>query len=161
MSTYHEMPDVDFRDLASGRGSAAAVHQLIDGQRTLRRTLLMAVYQAANARRRGRCGPHRLRAAWDVLAAVDAEHPEALDRVLDHPFVRFWAVRCYRPALHHRSSAPGADLGYLSALAASAAVRAGVAAELSVPVVDGVVLLPTLGRLVPGPDPRRARDRAS
>ena len=152
----HELLDLDFRELASGYGRAAAIRQLIDGQRTLRRTLLMAVYQAANAHTdvsdATRTG---LRAAWSTLAAVDAEHPEALGRVLDHPFVRSWAVRCLDrlQTLKSGRAVPRtrtleADLGYLSALAATAAVRAGVTAELTVPVVDGVMPLPTLGCLI-------------
>src|SRR6201996_1068361 len=156
VSANHSLSELDFLSLASGPGSESAVLQLMDGQRTLRRTLLTAVHQAAN--------PHatvsnelraRLRAAWDVLLAVEAESPEALDRVLNHPFTRLWAVRCLgqlQPP--HAGSTDGpaaslsADLGYLSALAASAAIRARVNAEISVPVADGTVWLPTIGRLV-------------
>jgi uncharacterized protein len=160
VSANHALSEVDFLGLASGHGSESAVQQLIDGQRTLRRTLLTAVYQAAN--------PHatvsnalrtRLRAAWDILLAVEAENPEALDRVLNHPFTRLWAVRCLgqlqlpRSGSADRATAgPSTDLGYLSALAASAAIRAGVNAEMSVPVVGGAVWLPTIGRLVTGLD---------
>jgi uncharacterized protein len=159
VSANHEMLDADFRELASGHGSAAAVRQLIDGQRTLRRTLLMAVYQAANAHVDvGDAARTGLRAAWSVLVAVDTERPDALLAVLDHSFVRSWAVRCLDQLRapqsgrsDSRARALEADLGYLHALAAAAAVRAGVAAKVSVPVVNGVMALPTLGRLVLGP----------
>ena len=132
---------------------------LVDGQRTLRRTFLTAVYQAASSH--GAVSDTTrtdLRAAWGVLAAAEAERPAAFASVLDHPFVRAWAVRCLgrlqeltpEPA-EPQPGALRADLGYLGALAASAAIRAGVAAEVSVPVLDGAVPLPTLGRLVLGP----------
>jgi uncharacterized protein len=44
-----------------------------------------------------------------------------------------------------------ADLGHLGAIAASAAVRAGIPSTVSVPVMDAAVHLPTLGRLAMGP----------
>jgi uncharacterized protein len=101
----------------------------------------------------------RLTKAWAVLNAVDAERPDALSRVLDHPFVRSWATRCLSQ-LRATKSGPaglqsaeiGTDLDHLGVLAASAAIRAGIAAELDVPVTAGVMPLPTLGHLVLGPD---------
>jgi uncharacterized protein len=155
VSAQHEMSEEDFRELASGRGGASAVRQLIGGQQSLRRGLLMAVHQAASAPVAvDHAARTRLQVAWEVLSTVDAEHPEALDRVLGHPFVRMWAVRCL-DQLESPVPASGADLGYLSALAAAAAVQAGTPAELTVPVIDGAVLLPTIGRLVLGPEPAR------
>jgi len=157
----HAMPDEQFRDLAAGQGSAAAVGQLVNGQRTLRRTLLTALYQTVN-RETGVSDDARtsLRAAWAVLATVDAERPDVVRRVLDHPFVRPWAARCLsqlralRPdEVNPELSSLEVDLGYLGALAASSAVQAGIAAELDVPVVKGVVPFPTLGHLVLGSGP--------
>jgi uncharacterized protein len=159
VSANHAMPDQDFRELASGRGSASAVRQLINGQRSLRRTLVTSLYQTASSHAAvSDTARADLRAAWAVLAAVEAEHPEALIQVLDYPFVRSWAVRCLgqlqalaSERAEIRAAALGADLGYLGALAAAAAIRAGVLAEVSVPVMDGGVPLPTLGRLSLGP----------
>jgi uncharacterized protein len=151
VSANHEMSAEDFGSLASGGGSASAVRQLIAGQQSLRRALLMAVNQAASTHAAVDSATRtRLRAAWGVLSDVDTEYPDALDRVLGHPFVRLWAVRCLGQ-LESPIPAPAADLDYLSALAAAAAVRAGATAELSVPIIDGAVLLPTIGRLVAGP----------
>jgi uncharacterized protein len=151
VSAHHEMSEADFRGLASGRGSASAVRQLIEGQRSLRRALLIAVNQTASAQAAVNTAVRtRLRAAWDVLSAVDSEHSEALEKVLSHPFVRLWAVRCLGQ-LESPASTLGAELGYLSALAASAAILAGATAEISVPVIDGAVLLPAIGRLIVGP----------
>ncbi len=152
VSAHHEMAEEDFRGLASGCGSPEAVQQLIDGQRSLRRGLLMAVNQAVSTQAVvSNAARTRLRAAWEVLSAVDAERPEALDRMLGHPFVRVWAVRCLGQ-LESPAATLGAELDYLSALAASAAIQAGIRAEISVPIIDGAVLLPTIGRLVTGPD---------
>jgi len=149
----HGLSGADFRALASGLGGAAAVEQLTEAQRTLRRALLGAVYQAAGA------APDlpaaAMGAAWSVLTTIDAQQPEALDAVLGHPYVRAWTVRCLdqlktAPPAGRGNGAPGlaADLGHLGALAATAAVLAKADAAVTVPVVDGAVHLPTLGRLV-------------
>jgi uncharacterized protein len=146
----HEISKEDFRDLASSHGSASAVQQLIDGQRTLRRALLTVVYRAVKTDAAvGNTVRTRLQAAWNVLSAVDAEHPDVLDRVLGHPFARLWAARCLSQ-LEALGLAPEADLDYLSALTASSAILAGIAAELSVPIVGDSVLLPPIGRLTIG-----------
>ena len=77
--------------------------------------------------------------------------------MLAHPYVRAWAVRCLglAPAAgrdeDHAADGAAADLGHLSAVAAAAAARARIGTSLMVPVVDGAVHLPTLGRLVLGP----------
>ncbi len=160
VTANHALAGQDFRELAAGRGSAAAMRQLIDAQRTLRRTLLPAVYQAASIHPAvGNTVRTRLRAAWGALTAADAERPDAVDRVLGHPFFRLWAVRCLGRLRAPRAGQAGslasaleADLGYLSTLAASAAIRTGATTEITVPVAGGAVLLPTLGRLVLGPD---------
>ncbi len=112
VSANHAMPDEDFRELASGRGRASAVRQLINGQRSLRRTLVTSLYQTASSHAAvSDTARADLRAAWVVLAAVEAEHPEALIQVLDYPFVRSWAVRSWASsgaARDVRSSGSGA-----------------------------------------------------
>jgi uncharacterized protein len=159
----HGMGGAEFRALAAGFGGAAAVAQLIEAQRSLRRALLGAVYQAGST---SAAVPDpagvALRAAWSVLTAVDGQHPEALDAVLAHPYVRVWAVRCLEKLTAAPASAAvrdraggaaglAADLGHLGAIAAVAAMRAKLDASVTVPVLDGAVHLPALGRLVTGP----------
>ena len=159
----HTMSGLDFQALASGAGSAAAVNRLIEGQRSVLRGLLGAVHQAASGM------PdvpiieqERFRAAWTLLTTLDNEHPEALDAVLRHPYLRVWAIRCLEqlnlaPAVNldsqaGRASDLAATLGYLGALAAAGAARAGMGAILTVPVRDASVHLPALGRLVLSPE---------
>jgi uncharacterized protein len=156
----HTVSDRDFRDLATGFGGADAVAQLIKAQESLRRALVAAVYQAGSASAAvPEAVRQALRDAWTVLAAVDQSQPRVLNEVLGHPYVRVWAVRCLeqlrQPAL---ADGPGAglryssglarDLGYLGAIATVAAVRASAPAKVTVPVLDGAVYLPALGRLV-------------
>jgi uncharacterized protein len=73
---------------------------------------------------------------------MDNSSPGVVDEVLAHPYVRAWAERCLRTP-----GAMRADAGHLASIAAAAAIRSGTLAELDVPVTDGYVHLPTLGRL--------------
>jgi uncharacterized protein len=146
----HGVSDTDFRALAAGFGGPAAVAQLADAQRSLRRVLLGAVYQAGSA---APAIPDLLKAglqaAWTVLTDIDRQQPEAFDSAAAHPYVRVWAVRCLEQL---KTGEPGlpAMLGHLGAIAAVAAFRAGAQASVTVPVMAGAVHLPTLGRLLVG-----------
>ena len=164
----HALSDDDFRQLAAGYGSAAAMRRLIGAQRSLRRVLINAVYQAASAAPGVPAATRAaVRAAWAVIATADREWPEPLDLVLAHPYLRAWSVRCLErlrqgaPASDPGQSGLAADLGHFGAVAAVTAIRAGGQADLTVPVINGAVHLPTLGRLVvraggPGPAPHEA-----
>jgi uncharacterized protein len=159
----HAMSDESFRTLAAGFGDVAAVTMLIEAQRSLRRVLLGAVYQAGTSEPgTPETVQTALGAAWTVLTRIDREQPAALDTVLAHPYFRVWAVRCLEQ-LKPRSASRAADNGapeesepapgllHLSAIAAVAAIRAGVTAEVTVPVIDSAIHLPTLGRLAVDP----------
>jgi uncharacterized protein len=91
--------------------------------------------------------------------------------VLGHPYLRVWAMRC-QEQLRQVPVWPGdedrtgdarglvADLGHLGAIAAAAAAMAGVSATVRIPVINGAVHLPTLGRLAVGPDNAAGRGRS-
>ena len=148
----HVVPAAEFHALAAGYGAASAIGHLAETQQSVRRGLVGGVYQAA-ADVPGAAALH-LRPAWDLLARIDVSSPQVLADVLGHPYVRVWAVRC----LEQLRKAPGervrtdaalsSDLGHLGAIAAAAAIRSGIDARVAVPVLDGAVHLPTLGRLV-------------
>ena len=159
----HMLGGPQFLALAAGLGNGAAMAQLAEAQRSLLRSLLAAVYQ------QGVTGPGigtetkaELQRAWSLLTALDQEHPEALAATLRHPYLRAWAIRCLRQ-LRPAAAWPGdtdrgrpgpglsADLGHLGAIAAAAAVHAGTSGTVRIPVLDDAVHLPTLGRLVIGP----------
>ena len=156
-SPAHGVPAAEFRALASGYGAASAIGHLAETQDSLRRALLAAVYQEAAAAAVPGAAALDLPAAWDLLTRIDAGSPQALADVLGHPYVRAWAVRCLEqlrlpPAKRVRGETSlAADLGHLGAVAAAAAIRSGTSARLTVPVRDGAVHLPTLGRLVTCP----------
>ena len=160
----HAIGGTELRALAAGFGDGSALAQLAGAQRSVLRGLLGAVYHE------GTTGPTvsaavkaELRRAWALLTALDRESPEALGAALGHPYLRVWASRCLKQ-LRLAAAWPGdqgnaaggsglaADLGHLGAIAAAAAVHAGASGSVRVPVLDDAVHLPTLGRLVPGPE---------
>jgi uncharacterized protein len=157
----HVLDGGDLQSLAAGFGSAEAVIQLIEAQRSLRRVLVGAVYQdGSTSPAASDTVKLALRSAWALLTTIDQDRPEALDGVLGHPYVRAWAVRClqhlklagYADDEHVTDArALGVDLGHLGAIGAVAAVRAGISARVTVPLMGGAVHLPTLGRLTVGP----------
>src|ERR1022692_1690500 len=157
VSPAHAIPVAEFRVLAAGFGAESAIGHLAETQDSLRRVLLAAVYQEAAAAAVPGVSAADLPAAWDLLTRIDAGSPQVLADVLGHPYVRVWAVRCLEqlrmPAGERArtSQALAADLGHLGAIAAAAAIRAGTGASVTVPVRDGAVHLPTLGRLVVSP----------
>ncbi|GAA3097180.1 hypothetical protein GCM10017600_87120 [Streptosporangium carneum] len=126
----HAVPYGTIDALAGGYGDDRDVSCLAESQRTLRRGLLAGVRA------------HGAEAGWDLLTRLDSEHRDAVDAVLDHPYVRAWAIESLRDAAH---------AGHLANIAAAAAVRAGAKARVVVRAVDGMVCLPTLGALEVGP----------
>ena len=149
----HAISTAHFTALAAGLGDEAAITSLVQAQRSLVRALLTAVYRAATTSPAvAEPVKTQLQAAWSVLAAVDRDRPDALAELLDHPYLRAWAVRCVEQLRVAAARPNTAELGHLSAVAAAAAARGRLGAAVTVPVLDGAVHLPTLGRLVLGPD---------
>ncbi len=151
----HALPGDEFDALAAGLGGATAVACLAGSQRSLGRGLLGAIRDRAAAG--ASPDADAARAGWDLLTGIDRTNPAAVDHVLAHPYVRAWGVPCLRQLAGGRGAAgldPDAgldtDAGHLAAIAAAAAIRGGGAAELPVPVRDGAVHLPTVGRLQVG-----------
>jgi uncharacterized protein len=134
-----ELRDAHFDAIAAGFGDADAVVGLVTGQRRERRKLLQLLRVRARAN-----ADQLFLAGWATLARLAAENPAELDRVLAHPYVRAWAEHCLRVG---DAAALPADAAHLAAIAAAAAIRAGVQVEMTVPAREGYVHLPTLGRL--------------
>jgi uncharacterized protein len=156
----HALPAAEFQALAAGFGGAAGLARLAEAQRSIRRVLVSAVYREAES---AGLAAAPLRAAWEVLATVDERHRLSLEDVLAHPYVRQWAVGCLQglrgqPGPDGAGAAPSwpAGLAHLGSIAAAAAIRAGLSAQLTVPVLGGSVHLPGFGRLVLAPGPAGA-----
>lgn len=130
-----DLPPDLIDQIGSGYGDEASIRYLAASQLTITRSLLAAVADELSS------APYA-RAAWQLLTDLDRTASDALDEVLSHPYVRAWAVTCLRD-----SDDGPRDSGYLSALAAAAAIRAGVSTQLAVNVVAGRLYLPTVGTL--------------
>lgn len=132
----HSLRQDEFDALGSGYGGADAVVRLGEAQQSLRRTLLARIAEI---------GPPRVKEfarIWDLLATLDESHPAAVNTVLAHPYVRVWAVKCLEAAGTYASAR---DLAHLGSITASAALRAGVDAEVMLPAIGSAAHLPTFG----------------
>jgi uncharacterized protein len=79
---------------------------------------------------------------WALLCQLDRDHPRVIREIIAHPYTYAWAYRCLRPS---PTADTDLDRAHLACLAAAAALLAGVAAELPLPVRDGLLHLPTVG----------------
>jgi HEXXH motif-containing protein len=132
-----------FAALAAGGGGTPAAALLAAGQRSKRMLLHRAVLDHSQS-----AGPEgrELARGYDLLAGLQRRSPQAaqtVERVTGYPAVTAWAAATLRALV--RRDAPLPDPDYLSAVAASAAVRAGVDIQIPVRVRRGRVLLPSLG----------------
>ncbi|MFD7706180.1 FxsB family cyclophane-forming radical SAM/SPASM peptide maturase [Streptomyces sp. NPDC059786] len=130
------LTDDQLGEIASGTGSATTVELLARHQLAVNRELLAAVWRDTP-----RTAPGE--AAWQTLTTLDTGAQESVDAVLAHPYVRPWALR----SLQGDEDAPATAVRGLAEMAAAAAVRAGHAGTVTVPVHDGLLRLPTLGAL--------------
>ena len=153
MLNRHRLSLRDFDALAGGLGSAATIAALRHAQLSMRLLALRAVLDGAD-----RAGYKGHLPGYDLLCAVQQQDPGAADEVLRYPFTGSWAARCLRlldggagdRGGGHDDRTRGAaeaELGHLSAMAAAAAIRAGVPFSIEVPVRESAVYLPTLGRM--------------
>lgn len=138
----HRLTGDELARLAAGHGSAETIASLEAVQVSRRKLLLIAVRHVLEG---GRAG-HEVTAAADILDAAGDRDPGSIRAVLLHPFLEVWAARILRggPTSAH------ADIGYLQGLAAAAAIRSGIDAEVPVRLRGGRVLLATLGTVVAG-----------
>ncbi|WP_328223591.1 MULTISPECIES: FxsB family cyclophane-forming radical SAM/SPASM peptide maturase [unclassified Streptomyces] len=166
------LADHHLADLATGRGTSATVDLLSRHQLALARELLALVRHEATRTPPTDDAENAIDAmnaentenskaaedaedAWNTLSALDSEAPEAVDRVLAHPYVRSWALGSLnslgslgaRPSVGPPGGAAPATRGIAEIAAAAAALRAGRRAAVVVPVHDGLLRLPTLGAL--------------
>lgn len=141
---YHKMAPELYAALSSGGSGREALAELVAAQRSKHQLLLLGVAEAAA----GHPEAAVARAGFDLLGRVEQQDQDAAAAVITHPSVGAWAYRTLN-GLRGREPVPGATPGALAAVAAVAAIRAGVTAEITVPVVGGSVMLPSLGAAGP------------
>jgi HEXXH motif-containing protein len=136
---HHAMPLAQFEALARGGGGEDAIRQLVAAQRSKHIILVSAV--ASSARQGSHPDDGIAIAGRELLARVQQQDLAAADEVISYPSVGAWALH----ALQGDQTVPGARPSGLAPVAAAAAIRAGVDAEIEVPVINGTVMLPSLG----------------
>ena len=134
IAPHYGMPRKLFAALARG-GGACAVRELVAAQYSKHLILIRGVLEATQP------GDRFAVPGYQLLAEVQRQVPAAAEAVISHPSVGAWALR----TLRGDQTLPGAVPGGLSAVAAAAAIRACLPAQIEVPATDGRVMLPTLG----------------
>jgi uncharacterized protein len=132
---HHRMPRELFVALARGGGGDRAVRELAAAQYSKHVILIRGVRGAAPS------GDRFAVPGYQLLSEVQRQAPAAFEAVISYPSVGAWALR----TLRSDQELPGAVPGGLSTVAAAAAIRAGLPAQIEVPVTDGHVILPALG----------------
>jgi HEXXH motif-containing protein len=141
----HEISADLLRAMAQGGGGAALREVLVSGQRSKCRLLVRGVVDGATS------GDHAEApmavSGYELLARVQRQAPQAVERVLRHPAVGAWALQA---VLRMQSAASrDASPGRLASVAAAAAISGNVACEIMLPAADsrGMIVLPSLGGL--------------
>ncbi|MFI5912996.1 HEXXH motif domain-containing protein [Dactylosporangium sp. NPDC051541] len=133
-----------FESLAGGVGDDDLIATLWRSERSWRLALVRSLLVSFS----GAVGPLAgLDAAWALLARAAAADNDVIEELLARPEVGVWAAHTLRRVTRDApSDVPlWADLGYLHALAAAAAIRTGLTAEVDIPVRYGTAILPTVG----------------
>jgi uncharacterized protein len=146
---YHGIPRTLFDAIAAGGGGATAIGALAIAEQSKHVALLRGVLAAAQ--RADATQSRRAQLGWEVLAEADRLDHEAAVGVMRYPAVGAWAIRTLS-GLDADGRAPGHASARLAAVAAAAAMRSGLDAEVPVLPVAGVVSLPSVGAAWVGAD---------
>jgi HEXXH motif-containing protein len=139
---YHSIARDLFGELATGGGGPRAIRELLAAQRSKSVALLRGVLQALDGAttEQARLARH----GGEVLIAVENQDPAAYARAICYPSFEAWATHTLRGRGEGPAGA-GAGLARLAAVAATAAIGAGMDAELAVRPDSGMLFLPSLG----------------
>ena len=138
----HQLSGAAFEALAAGGGRPEVMRELAAAQYSKHLVLLRGVLAAAEQGDREQA--LLVRRACDLLTAAQRRDPAAARSVIGHPAVGAWALHTVR-ASRGGPPVPGAEPGGLSRVAAAAASRARMQADVEVTPVAGTLMLPSLG----------------
>jgi len=143
---YHQLSQDVLNAMATGGGGRTALEILRQAQYSKHALLLLGTVMTAETV--GHQQAEIARSGYDLLALAQRRDPLRADIVIRHPSVGAWANRTI-VALRGGPSLPGAEPGGLATVAAAAAIRVGLVAEIDVPVSGRIVMLPSLGAVGP------------
>jgi HEXXH motif-containing protein len=141
--TSHLLPEAAFDVLAEGAGGPATIQLLRNAQLSKHLMLLHAIAGAEGDAEAPAEARSAFRAAYALLADLQAIGKDTAGWLLGLPHLGSWAHDC----LIRLDQGSTADFAHFACLVAGAAVRSGVPFDLEVPVRDGRVQLPGLGFL--------------
>jgi len=146
---YHHILITQFDSLALGRFDPAAVAVLRSAAHSRRLLMLYTVRQLARNFTDATGPLPPVDDAWDLLRRAQSSAPEAVADILADPQLGTWGAHTLRRlrGVQDDDAPLWFHVGQLHALAVVAAIRAGIAGELAVPVRDSDVVLPSLGCL--------------
>ncbi len=153
---FHRLTAADLDELAAGRGRADLVHRLRVTQLSKRLLVLRAFLDDSADLAPDAVERSGLNASFEVLVAAQRLGADVVDDLLLSPGFGLWAMHCLR-RLHGTVPAPTPledELAGLGAFAVVAALRAGLDAEVTLPIDGHGLVLPTLGRYRGGPTGR-------
>ncbi|MBB5959529.1 HEXXH motif-containing protein [Saccharothrix tamanrassetensis] len=142
------LPIEVFTEICAGPVAREAMDTLLRAENAERKQLLLAFVQEMHRNGRGEVPLADFDQAWQLLLRVEDEAPELVADVIMFPAVGLWLRRAVERLSHDfaDNAANRAEIGVVHAVAAAAAVRAGLPFTIRVPVAHGVVSLPTVGR---------------
>ncbi|MEU6143285.1 HEXXH motif domain-containing protein [Streptomyces sp. NPDC047081] len=147
---HHHLSASVLRSLMSTTEDETAVAALLDSEYSRRLLILRAVLDAvADLPEAATAG---VREAWRLLEIAQERDPAVLRHVLLDPQVGLWAATLFRRLSRTDRAADAeevplwVELGFLGQCAAAASILANIPFRTRVPVRNGTVFLPCLGR---------------
>jgi HEXXH motif-containing protein len=144
-------------ELLRGSGTPETMTVLDNVRRTRNLLLLRGLLDVAE-HDKARCA--EAAQLWDnfaTLSAIESLNPQQCTRLVAHPHVSAWLVTCLkhmsRPQQAELPRPLWADLGHLGTITIAAAIATGAEVEATVPAYDGMVVIPTVGRVRVGDTP--------
>ncbi|MFI7403425.1 HEXXH motif domain-containing protein [Streptomyces sp. NPDC049541] len=147
---HHQLSGSVLRSLLATTEDDTAVAVLLDAEYSRRLLLMRGILDScAGTPEAERAGVEE---AWRLLESVEKRAPEAVRAVLLDPQVGLWAAALFRRLSRTERDESAQDvplwveLGFLSQFAATVSIMADASFRVPVPVRDGSVFLPCLGR---------------
>ncbi|MFL6119481.1 aKG-HExxH-type peptide beta-hydroxylase [Actinophytocola sp.] len=145
----HRLSRAQFDAFCAGPVDADVVAALRAAQHSRRRLLISALVDATTDDHDTAGSSVNAEEAWQILVTADECAPDVVEDVLMRPSVGVWLVRAVRRSHGVDLDGPPlwVEVGFLGSLAAAVAMRAELSCAVDVPVVAGVVTLPTIGQI--------------